>query len=256
MVRCRPTNVFIYYSYTYIHIYIYIQNNNPFLSSKCSCRTRGGEACSLRPLLGVSLHFVEYRRTLLTSRLSLPYLATEQCRAEQYGTDQNVRDFHLDSSSEWTEAPTARVGAASVAISGAELCRRGHGDCSHVGEQEGACLWAVKAGQLPMLQYLRSMKPPCPLDSYGDLDMLQWLRSQANPCPWDEETCAQAAQNGHLEMLQWARSLPEPCPWDEKTCSMAAMMDHLHELHWARSQPEPCPWTDATAIRAAQALHI
>ena len=85
--------------------------------------------------------------------------------------------------------------------------------------QEGACLWAAKAGQLPMLQYLRSMKPPY---------------------PWNELTYAYAAENGHLDVLQWARSQPEPCPWNWRTCAHAAANGHLEMLQWARSQPEPC----------------
>ena len=55
-------------------------------------------------------------------------------------------------------------------------------------DPQNACRLAAEAGHLSVLQYLRSLEPPC---------------------PWDEWTCAYAALNGHLEVLQWARSQPE-----------------------------------------------
>jgi hypothetical protein len=128
----------------------------------------------------------------------------------------------------------------------------------------GACYWAVEAGYLSMLQYLRSLEPPfawgkdlCSLAAKnGHLHVLQWARSQAEPCPWGEETCAGAALNGHLNVLQWARSQAEPCPWDEGTCMFAAEKGHLHVLQWARSQPEPCPWDERTCANAAMNGHL
>ena len=95
----------------------------------------------------------------------------------------------------------------------------------------GACCLAAETGHLSVLQYLRSLEPPC---------------------PWDEETCMYAAKNGHLHVLQWARSQPEPCPWDEWTCVRAAEKGHLHVLQWARSQAEPCPWFEPTAKDASE----
>jgi hypothetical protein len=80
---------------------------------------------------------------------------------------------------------------------------------------DGVCDWAADAGDLSMLQYLRSLGPPC---------------------PWDGKTCMFAARNGHLDVLQWARSQPEPCPWDWRTYVEAAENGHLHVLQWAWSQ--------------------
>ena len=57
------------------------------------------------------------------------------------------------------------------------------------GDPQNACRLAAEAGHLSVLQYLRSLEPPC---------------------PWDEFTCAGASLNGHLHVLQWARSQPEP----------------------------------------------
>ena len=33
-----------------------------------------------------------------------------------------------------------------------------------------------------------------------------------NGCPWSEETCFEAALNGHLECLKYAHE--NGCPWD------------------------------------------
>ena len=36
----------------------------------------------------------------------------------------------------------------------------------------------------------------------GHLETLRWLRS--NGCPWDEQTCLDAAREGHLRVFEWA----------------------------------------------------
>ncbi len=59
--------------------------------------------------------------------------------------------------------------------------------------------------------------------------MLQWAR--ASGCPWDEETCSQAAREGHLDMLKWARA--NGAPWNAETRVAAAEMGYieLDQLH-------------------------
>jgi hypothetical protein len=53
----------------------------------------------------------------------------------------------------------------------------------------GICCSAAKCGNLPALQYLRSVH-----------------------CQWDEYTCLYAAWYGHLPVLQWAKE--QGCVWD------------------------------------------
>jgi hypothetical protein len=141
-----------------------------------------------------------------------------------------------------------------LAVRGGHVCTLGWLLSRDVLLPNVVCNLAAEAGHLSMLQYLRSLEPPCPWNVgtcsiaawNGHLHVLQWARAQPEPCPWDEETCSYAAANGHLHVLQWARSQPEPCPWDEDTCAGAAANGHLHVLQWARSQAEPCPWDEDT----------
>jgi|TARA_B110000977_G_scaffold164629_1_gene211291 hypothetical protein len=70
----------------------------------------------------------------------------------------------------------------------------------------------------------------------GQLEVLQWLR--ANGCPWGANTCSHAAEGGHLEVLQWARA--NDCPWNEYTCMRATEGGHLEVPQWARANG--CPW--------------
>ena len=51
-----------------------------------------------------------------------------------------------------------------------------------------------------------------------DLECLKYARE--NGCDWNEETCDDAALNGHLECLKYARE--HGCPWNEETCTHAA----------------------------------
>ncbi len=49
----------------------------------------------------------------------------------------------------------------------------------------------------------------------GHFDILQWLRSLDPPCSWDIYTIfANAAGSGHLNVLQWLCSHDPPCPCD------------------------------------------
>ena len=55
----------------------------------------------------------------------------------------------------------------------------------------------------------------------GHFECLKYARE--NGCPWNAVTCSNAALNGHLECLKYAHK--NGCPWDEKTCSEAARRD-------------------------------
>ena len=60
-------------------------------------------------------------------------------------------------------------------------------------------------------------------------------------CPWDEETPAEAAENGQLHVIQWAHA--EGCPWDDETLRKAAIGGHLDVLVFALDQD--CPTDDS-----------
>ena len=120
---------------------------------------------------------------------------------------------------------------------------------------EDACCF----GHLHIAQYLRlEEKPPCDWSSKccvyaasrGDLSLLKWLRSQRPPCPWEGrgEACRLAARNGHLEVLQFLRK--EKCPWDVYTCAFAAGAGHLKILEWARKKAF-APWDQRTTNQAS-----
>ena len=122
------------------------------------------------------------------------------------------------------------------------------------------CTMAAMRGQVDLLQWLRSLAPPCPWNEEtcafaadgGHLNVLAWLRSQTPPCPWNEETCAVAAGRGHLDLLMWLRSQKPPCPWNSSACSSAAAGGHLKVLQWLRSQENSCPWSAKSCLNAAR----
>jgi hypothetical protein len=129
---------------------------------------------------------------------------------------------------------------------------------------EGACTRAALNGHLTVLQWARAQAPPCPWDEWmchyaaarGHLAVLQWVRAQAPPCPWDERTSSGAAKGGHLAVLRWARAQTPPCPWNERTSSAAAEGGHLAVLRWARAQTPPCPWNEWLYYGAAEGDHL
>ena len=63
-----------------------------------------------------------------------------------------------------------------------------------------------------------------------------------NGCPWDEDTCANAARNGHFDILKVARE--NGCPWDSITCANAARNEHYEILKFALENG--CPWNSNT----------
>ena len=80
----------------------------------------------------------------------------------------------------------------------------------------------------------------------GNVEFLRFLHENVG-CPWDEETCREAAGNGHLECLKYARE--NGCPWNKKTCEFAAHRGHLECLKYAHENG--CPWDKDTCWNAA-----
>ena len=105
---------------------------------------------------------------------------------------------------------------------------------------------------------------------YGNLPALQYLRSI--DCSWGTSTCSNAAKNGHLHILQWARE--QDCPWNEETCSSAAENGHLAILKWVRVEvchqarkkcfrwttssrkKVICPWDETTCSSEIGRAHV
>jgi hypothetical protein len=138
-------------------------------------------------------------------------------------------------------------------IEHAKICFEESGD--YINERK-LCESAAKHGNLPVLQYLRSVN--CSWNAgtcaraakAGHLHILQWCRE--NGCHWNERTCEHAAEAGHLHILQWCRE--NGCLWNAQTCAYAALRGHLHVLQWC--QENGCPWDEQTCANAALGGHL
>lgn len=110
------------------------------------------------------------------------------------------------------------------------------------------CQLAARNGDIPILQYLRSVD--CYWDyrtcssaaKHGQLATLKWANE--NGCPWTADTCARAAENGHIDIVKWARR--NVCPVDINTCEYAALGGHLAILTWARKTG--CKWDEKHVV--------
>ena len=85
---------------------------------------------------------------------------------------------------------------------------------------------------------------------HGNLPLLQWLRSLDPPVPWGIALCTAPARHGHLALLQWARL--QGCPWDKSCVSAAVIRGDLELLEWCRAQDPPCAWLDHSTSEAAR----
>ncbi len=127
-------------------------------------------------------------------------------------------------------------------------------------QQTQALYWAVLGKQQSLLEWLRSLDPPCPWDAavmatasgHNSRAMMQWMRLQQPPCPWDENCTAHAASWGHLEAVQWMRAQAPPCPWDAQCCWEFTSDGNLPALLWLRGQNPPCPWDQSCTEVAAE----
>ncbi len=129
-------------------------------------------------------------------------------------------------------------------------------------QQTQALFYAVIGEHQSLLEWLRSLHPPCPWDAAvmtvamapnpRSHAMMQWMRQQQPPCPWDEACTAQAATWGNFEAIQWMRGQVPPCPWDALCCAEFASQGNLPALLWLRGQKSPCPWDHTCTRRAAR----
>ncbi len=157
-----------------------------------------------------------------------------------------------------------------------ELAFNGHLDTLHLlHAQEGlqvplhrtrAVLWAVMGEHQSLLEWLRSLNPPCPWNatvmaaamtpSPRSHAMMQWMRQQQPPCPWDKNCTAQAARWGNWEAIQWMRAQNPPCPWDAQCCREFASIGDLPALQRLRSQKPACTWDKSCTRAAAERGHL
>ncbi len=129
-------------------------------------------------------------------------------------------------------------------------------------QQTHALLWAVLGGHQSLVEWLRSLDPPCPWNadvmaaamapSPRRHAAMQWMRQQFPPCPWDDFCTAQAAKWENLEAIQWMRAQNPPCPWNARCCREFASKGNLPALMWLRGQIPPCPWDDSSIRVAAE----
>lgn len=63
------------------------------------------------------------------------------------------------------------------------------------------------------------------------ISSVECLKYAHENCSWDENTCRNAARNGHLECLKYAHE--NGCHWDEQTCISAAEYGQLDCLKYA-----------------------
>jgi hypothetical protein len=76
------------------------------------------------------------------------------------------------------------------------------------------------------------------------LECLKYLHE--NGCPWHENTCHEAAINGHLECLKYLHE--NGCHWDKETCEVAAWNGQLECLKYLHENG--CPWDALTYLKA------
>ena len=112
---------------------------------------------------------------------------------------------------------------------------------------------AAARGHLEMIEYLRTLEPPCEWDEKACTEAAENARAETlkylvtNGCPSGAMTCAFTARKGDLDLLAWLRE--RGVPWDEQTTSGAAYNGHLHVLIWAREHG--CKWNWRTTYEAA-----
>ena len=84
------------------------------------------------------------------------------------------------------------------------------------------------------------------------LEFLKWAR-EVKQCEWDEKTITVAAAIGNLEMLKYCFS--NGCPYDEEeSCKQAAIDGHLDCVRFLFDQVEPSRETEKVAAHQAAGL--
>ena len=81
------------------------------------------------------------------------------------------------------------------------------------------------------------------------LEFLKWAR-EVKQCEWDENTINAAADKGNLEMLKYCISNDFPCD-EEESCNQAAINGHLDCLRFLFEQVKPSRDTEGNAALQA-----
>ncbi len=131
--------------------------------------------------------------------------------------------------------------------------------CPWDAEVMAAAMASNPSSHIAMMQWMRQQQPPCPWDEtciavaarWENLEAIQWMRAQNPPCPWNARCCREFASKGNLPALLWLRGQKPPCPWDHSSTRVAAERGNLEVLQWLRQQEPPCPWDAATSHKAA-----
>jgi hypothetical protein len=121
------------------------------------------------------------------------------------------------------------------------------------GDDKMACAGAARAGNLALLQLLRT--GGCDWDtedtardaaSSGSLETVEWLRQQQG-IEINAGVMAAAARMGQIAMCEHLRSIG--CEWGTSACEDAALCSELNMLRWLRQNG--CPWTVRTVCMHA-----
>ena len=83
----------------------------------------------------------------------------------------------------------------------------------------------------------------------GEVEILQLLRSLPVPSPWDGSVCANAASGGQLHALQWLRA--HGCPWSDMTTAWAEVNRHPRIKQWALENG--CDYSEELVVRLRMA---
>ena len=86
------------------------------------------------------------------------------------------------------------------------------------------------------------------------LEFLEWAR-EVKHCEWDAKTINKAARKGNLEMLKYCFSNDCPCD-EEESCKQAASEGHLDCLRFLVDKVKPSRETERTAALQLSLIHI
>lgn len=220
---------------------------------------------ALRPRVESKKRWIVSKRRLFTSSVSVVEWAESiGCCFLQYQTCHTLLHHAASCGSQevftWAlqkYSPSVRPSVLTASVFTAAVNKRQIEMLQYLRSLDPPCQWdetacedAAREGNLTVLQWLRSQDPPCPWNDFccsitayhGNFELLKWLRFQDPPCPWGHQTFFYATRGGFLEIIIWLRAQDPPCPWDERGCEFAVMDQHLHVLKWLRAQDPPCPW--------------
>jgi hypothetical protein len=130
-------------------------------------------------------------------------------------------------------------------------------------QQEEIILEAVASGHLKILEWIGSNLGKhwdvltCQTAAkYGQLHILQWLRSLDPPCPWNKDTFKTALLGKHNEISDWLQTVEPSCPFDSTTLDLAVVKGDMKLVQWLRSQTPSCPYSYNTCRIAIYYKHL